>query len=73
MQSVEYHSSVPLKPIHKLSARELEVLQLLVAVRSNPKIADQLYLSQSTVKTHVRGILNKFGVNHRLQAAVIAL
>jgi DNA-binding NarL/FixJ family response regulator len=49
-----------------LSARELEVL-------SNPEIAEKLYLSPNTVKTHVRGIMNKLAVDDRVQAAVVAL
>ena len=57
----------------KLSSREHEVLKLMVAGHSNPEIATMFYLDQSTVKTHVRGILNKLGVNHRVQAAVVAL
>jgi two-component system, NarL family, response regulator LiaR len=57
----------------ELSSREHEVLKLIVAGHSNSEIATMLYLSQSTVKTHVRGILNKLGVRHRVQAAVVAL
>ncbi|HEY9647674.1 MAG TPA: LuxR C-terminal-related transcriptional regulator [Chroococcidiopsis sp.] len=56
-----------------LSTREYEVLTLIVEGHSNPEIANILYVSQSTVKSHVRAILNKLGVNHRLQAAVLAL
>lgn len=56
-----------------LSARELEVLTLIVEGRSNPEIARMLYLSENTIKTHVRGILNKLGVSDRLQAAVLAV
>ncbi|MBD2465226.1 response regulator transcription factor [Oscillatoria sp. FACHB-1407] len=73
MQEVEDHDSNSVKPTPDLSARELEVLQLLVEGLSNPEIAAHLYLSPNTVKTHVRGILNKLGVQHRLQAAVAAL
>lgn len=73
MQGVEYHSSKSLIPTYKLSVRELEVLKLMVEGQSNPEIAAHLYLSPYTVKTHVRSIFNKLGVNHRLQAAVIAL
>ncbi len=58
---------------HKLSTREYEILTLIVEGHSNPEIANILYLSQSTVKSHVRAILHKLGVNHRLQAAVLAL
>ncbi|MGG6294527.1 response regulator transcription factor [Leptolyngbya sp. AN02str] len=57
----------------QLSERELEVLNLLVEGRSNPEIAAALYLSPNTVKTHVKSIMNKFGVNDRVQTAVFAL
>jgi DNA-binding NarL/FixJ family response regulator len=56
-----------------LSQRELEVLKLMVEGRSNPEIAAELYLSPNTVKTHVRGIMNKLAVDDRVQAAVVAL
>lgn len=68
-----------LQPIAKkknnttLSQRELEVLELIVAGNSNPEIARQLYLSLSTVKTHIRSIMNKLTVSDRVQAAVVAL
>jgi two-component system, NarL family, response regulator LiaR len=56
-----------------LSARELEVLKLMVDGLTNPEIAEKLYLSPNTVKTHVRGIMNKLAVDDRVQAAVVAL
>lgn len=56
-----------------LSGRELEVLKLMVEGLSNPEIAERLYLSPNTVKTHVRGIMNKLAVDDRVQAAVVAL
>jgi two-component system, NarL family, response regulator LiaR len=56
-----------------LSQRELEVLKLMVEGLSNPEIAAQLYLSPNTVKTHIRGIMNKLAVDDRVQAAVVAL
>jgi len=56
-----------------LSGRELEVLKLMVEGYSNPEIAQKLYLSPNTVKTHVRGIMNKLSVDDRVQAAVVAL
>lgn len=56
-----------------LSERELEVLRLIVEGYSNPDIAKALYLSEHTVKTHVRGILSKLLVSDRVQAAVAAL
>lgn len=59
--------------IGQLSQRELEVLKLMVEGRSNTEIAAELYLSPNTVKTHVRGIMNKLAVDDRVQAAVVAL
>jgi two-component system, NarL family, response regulator LiaR len=56
-----------------LSQRELDVLRLMVDGLSNPEIADKLYLSPNTIKTHVRGIMNKLSVDDRVQAAVVAL
>lgn len=56
-----------------LSARELEVLRLIVDGKSNPEIATALYLSLSTVKCHVRSIMDKLAVDDRVQAAVSAL
>lgn len=56
-----------------LTARELEILDLIVAGGSNADIADQLYITVGTVKTHVRNILSKLCVDDRTQAAVRAL
>jgi two-component system, NarL family, response regulator LiaR len=66
----------PPMPSHnfgELSPRELEVLKLVVEGFSNIEIAEALFLSPNTVKTHVRGIMNKLAVNDRVQAAVTAL
>jgi two-component system, NarL family, response regulator LiaR len=60
-------------PKSRLSARELEVLRLVVEGKSNPEIAALLYLSLSTVKCHVRSIMDKLSVDDRVQAAVVAL
>ena len=56
-----------------LSARELDVLRLIVDGLSNQAIADQLIISLATAKTHVRNILNKLAVDDRTQAAVHAM
>jgi two-component system, NarL family, response regulator LiaR len=56
-----------------LSDREMEVLKLLVEGGSNGSIAESLFLSESTVKAHLRSIMNKFEVNDRVQVAVVAL
>jgi two-component system, NarL family, response regulator LiaR len=56
-----------------LSRRELEVLKLLAEGYSNIEIAPSLHVSCSTIKTHIRSILNKFGVDNCIQAAVFAV
>lgn len=56
-----------------LTERELEVLELIVGGRSNAEIAEKLYITVGTVKTHVRSILNKLCADDRTQAAVRAL
>jgi two-component system, NarL family, response regulator LiaR len=63
----------PTANVANLSQRELEVLKLMVEGLSNPQIAEKLYLSPNTIKTHVRGIMNKLAVDDRVQAAVVAL
>jgi LuxR family maltose regulon positive regulatory protein len=55
-----------------LSDRELEVLRLVASALSNQEIADRLYLSVATVKTHAHHIYEKLGVGHRQQAALRA-
>ena len=55
-----------------LSARETEILRLVAQGRDNTEIAQELYLSPSTVKNHVSSILEKLGVDSRVQAAVRA-
>ncbi|MCM1981689.1 response regulator [Lyngbya confervoides] len=56
-----------------LTGREMEILELIVSGNSNSAIAEKLYITLGTVKTHVRNILNKLGVDDRTQAAVRAL
>jgi DNA-binding NarL/FixJ family response regulator len=56
-----------------LSERELDVLRLLARGLSNAEIAQQLYLSEGTVRNYVSGILTKLDVSDRTQAAVTAL
>lgn len=51
-----------------LSNREIEVLQLIAEGHSNQEIADQLYVSLSTVKTHVSNLFSKLDVQRRTQA-----
>lgn len=60
-------------PNAELSARERQVLALLVAGRSNKQIASELYISEATVKCHVSVILMRLNVMDRTQAVVAAL
>ena len=56
-----------------LSPRELQVLELVAAGRTNKEIAVQLDISNQTVKNHVSSILRKLAVNDRTQAVVYAM
>lgn len=57
----------------KLSQREIDVLKLVIEGLSNQAIAERLYLSVETVKTHMRRIMEKLAVSDRTQAAVKAM
>ncbi|BCU81218.1 DNA-binding response regulator [Polycladomyces abyssicola] len=56
-----------------LTPRELDVLQLMVKGHSNKEIAEQLFISDKTVKIHVSNILKKLGVKSRSQAIIYAI
>lgn len=58
---------------YPLTERELEILHLIVEGCSNAEIAERSYITVGTVKTHIRNILNKLGVDDRTKAAVRAL
>jgi ATP/maltotriose-dependent transcriptional regulator MalT len=55
-----------------LSLREVEVLELIASGNSNRQIADKLFISLHTVKTHVRRIHGKLGVERRTHAVARA-
>lgn len=61
------------KPLHLLTRRECQVLQLLSEGQSNRKIAETLVISEKTVKNHVSNILQKMEVDDRTQAVVKAI
>lgn len=61
------------RPLHLLTRRECEVLQLLADGKSNRSIGEILYISEKTVKNHVSNILQKMNVNDRTQAVVLAI
>jgi DNA-binding CsgD family transcriptional regulator len=64
--------SEPSAPDLGLTARELEVLQLVAEGHSNSQIAERLFISRKTASVHVSNILAKLGVTTRVQAAAVA-
>jgi two-component system NarL family response regulator len=60
-------------PRSELTARELEVLKLIVKGMSNREIAATLFITEGTVKIHVNNLLGKLGVSDRTKAATTAL
>lgn len=61
------------KPLHLLTKRECQVLQLMAEGNSNRSISETLFISEKTVKNHVSNILQKMKVNDRTQAVVTAI
>jgi two-component system NarL family response regulator len=62
------HASAP-----ELTGREREIVQLMAAGKTNREIAEQLFVSEGTVKTHINHIFDKLGVQDRTQAVLAAL
>ena len=69
-ESLTPHGQPPVDP---LTERELEVLKLIARGKSNRQIADELVVSEGTVRTHVSNILSKLHLASRTQATLFAL
>jgi len=68
------HERVQAPPsLAPLTRREHDVLRLLAQGRENSAIAAELLVSRATVKTHVAHLLDKLGLDNRVQAAVFAV
>jgi DNA-binding NarL/FixJ family response regulator len=66
------HRPAPPPALQELSERELEVFRLVARGLSNAEIGQELYIGETTVKTHVTHILQKLGLRDRVQAVVLA-
>jgi NarL family two-component system response regulator LiaR len=72
-QSLVQNSNLPPSPGKDLTARELEVLALMIEGLNNTQIAGKLTVSPSTIKSHVSNILSKLNVASRTEAVTLAL
>ena len=63
----------PEKPAYNLTARELQVLEMLVRGSSNAEISQNLVITEATVKYHIGNILKKIGAANRTEAAALAI
>ena len=66
-------SSDPKQAGAKLTEREMQVLRLVAQGLNNKDIAEQLFISENTVKNHIRNILEKLQLHSRMEAVVYAV
>jgi DNA-binding NarL/FixJ family response regulator len=71
-QFTRLHRPAPPKELDELTAREQDILRLIADGLSNSEIGKRLYISETTVKTHVTHILQKLGLRDRVQVVVLA-
>ncbi|MGN6636212.1 MAG: response regulator [Oryzihumus sp.] len=70
---IKRHEERPAMPVPRLTERELEVLKLVARGMANRDIAKALFISENTVKNHVRNILEKLQLHSRMEAAMYAV
>ena len=71
-QVVDIEHEAPPPPHPSLTPRQTEVLHLLERGRTTTQIAEELHLSQETVRNHIRGLMNALGAHTRLEAVFLA-
>jgi len=64
-------TNLGLEKLKMLSKREMEILELISHSMTNEEIADKLFISPKTVKTHLRNIFQKAGIKNRVEAALL--
>ena len=70
---IKKHEERPQLPVPRLTDRELQVLKLVARGMANKDIARELFISENTVKNHVRNILEKLQLHSRMEAVVYAV
>jgi DNA-binding NarL/FixJ family response regulator len=72
VQQVQFHRQAS-DVLHELTPQQSKILFLIAEGLTNRQIAERLFLAEKTVKNHVTGLLARLGVEHRTQAALLAL